>query len=173
MISHIVLCSRWPLRRFHWGLSTLRELLSLLLLLVHLVELGDALLGRWVLHVLLTPVASLLAWALWLPLHRVSDRWVLRLLGAVVFFFAGIFRFLRVAQLVSLPLDWSHMRLHASAWAGALFLTMATIELYSTSWTVSVLYCQYSGTSRCSETRIWPHLEVGRRWDYMLEACHT
>jgi hypothetical protein len=109
---------------------------------VHLVELGDALLGRWVLHVLLTPVASLVAWALWLPLHRVSDRWVLRLLSAVVFFVTGVFRFLRVAQLVSLPLDWSHMRLHASTWSGALFFAMATIELYSTCRTVSIFFCQ-------------------------------
>lgn len=173
MICHIILSSRWPPRRIHWGLSTLRELLSLLLLLVHLVELGDALLGRWVLHVLLTPIASLLAWALWLPLHRASDRCILRFLGAVVFFAAGAFRFLRVAQLVSLPLDWSHMRLHASSWAGALFLVMATVELYSTCRTVSNLYCQYSGARRNSETRIWSHLEVGRRWDYMLEVCET
>lgn len=173
MICHIILSSRWPPRRIHWGLSTLRELLSLLLILVHLVELGDALLGRWVLHVLLTPVASLLAWALWLPLYRASDGWVLRFLGAVIFFAAGAFRFLRVAQLVSLPLDWSHMRLHASAWAGVLFLAMATVELYSTCRTVSTLYRQYSGTSRNSEKRIWPHLEVGRRWDCMREDCDT
>jgi len=162
MICHAIFSFRWPLGRIHWGLSTLRELLSLLLLLVHLVELSDALLGRWALHVLLTPVASLLAWALWLPLHRAPDRWVFRFLGTVVFSAAGAFRFLRVAQLVSLPLDWSHMRLHASAWAGALFLAMATVELYSTCRRVSTPYCQYIGTSRNSETRIWPHLEVGR-----------
>lgn len=173
MKYHTMLCSRWPSRRIQWGLSTLRELLSLLLLLVHLVELGDALLGRWVLHVLLTPVASLLAWSLWLPLHRASDRWVLHFLGAMAFSAAGAFRFLRVAQLVSLPLDWSHMRLHASAWAGALFVAMATVELYSTCRTVSTLYYQYSGTSRYSNTRVWPHLDVGRRWDYMREVCDS
>jgi thiol:disulfide interchange protein len=137
------------------------------------VELGDALLGRWMLHVLLTPVASLLAWALWLPLHRASDSWVLRFLGAVVFFAAGAFRYLRVAQLFSLPLDWSHMRLHASVWAGTLFLAMAIVELYTTCRTVSTPCCQYSGTSRYSETRIRPHLEVGRMWDYMREVCDT
>lgn len=134
----------------------------MLLFLVHLVELGDALLGRWVLHVLLTPAASLLAWALWLLLHRVSDRWILRLLGAAVFFTAGAFRFLRVTQLVSLPLDWSHMRLHASAWAGALFLAMATIELYSTCRTVSITMEQ---AGALTEKRTWPQSEVGRRQD--------
>jgi hypothetical protein len=107
--------------------------------LMHLVELGDAMLGRWALHVLLTPVVSLVAWVLWLPLHRVADRAVLRSLGALAWFAAGAFRLLRVVQLVNLPLDWSHVRPHAAAWAGVLCLAMATVELYCTYRAVSEL----------------------------------
>jgi hypothetical protein len=133
------LCPRWCLGRPHRGLSMLRELLSLLLLLVYLVELGDALVGRWALHVLLTPVASLLSWAAWLPLHRIPDGWTLRALDSVSWLAAGACRLHRMAQLLSLPLDWGHMRPHAAAWAGGLCLAMFTVEVYSTCRAVSIL----------------------------------
>jgi hypothetical protein len=132
------LCPRWRPGRPQGGLSTLRELLSLLLLLVYLVELGDALVGRWALHVLLTPVVSMLAWAAWLPLLRVPDGWTLRALSSVSWLAAGACRLHRMAQLVGLPLDWSHMRPHAAAWAGGLCLAMFTVEVYSTCRTVSI-----------------------------------
>lgn len=127
---------RWRPGRPHRGLSTLRELLSLLLLLVNLVELGDALVSRWTLHVLITPVASLFAWVAWLPLHRVPDRWTLRALGSASWLAAGACRLHRMAQLVSLPLDWGHMRPHGAAWAGGLCLAMFTVEMYSTFRTI-------------------------------------
>lgn len=132
-------CCRWRPTCVQRGCSTLRELLSLLLLVVYLTELGDAMLGRWALHALLTPVASLLSWVLWLPLLRVPDLLTLRTLSATAWLASGACRLLRVAQLFSLPLDWSHVRPQAAAWAGVLCLAMVTIELYSICRVVSIV----------------------------------
>jgi hypothetical protein len=138
VVMKALLCPRWRPGRAQHGLSTLRELLSLVLLLAYLVELGDALVGRWALHVLLTPVVSLLGWAVWLPLHRAPEIWTLRSLSSLSWLAAGACRLYRVAQLVSLPLDWSHMRPHAAAWSGGLCLTMFVVEGYSTCRMVSI-----------------------------------
>jgi hypothetical protein len=132
-----VVCPRWRVVRPQRGLGSLRELLALLLLLGYLAELGDALLGRWAPHLLLTPAVALLCWAVWLPLHRAPDLWALRSLSALSWLAAGACRLYRVAQLVSLPLDWSHVRPHAAAWSGGLCLAMFAVEGYSACRMVS------------------------------------
>jgi hypothetical protein len=132
-----VVCPRWRVGRPQLELCTLRELLSLLLLLLYLAELGDALVGRWALHLILTPAVSMLVWAVWLPLHRAPDLWALRSLSSLCWLAAGACRLYRVAQLVSLPVDWSHMRPHAAAWSGGLCLALFAVEGYSACRMVS------------------------------------
>ncbi|XP_069691069.1 ATP-binding cassette sub-family C member Sur isoform X2 [Periplaneta americana] len=118
------------------GTCAVRECLSLVLAAALLAELGDALLARWVPHVLLTPAASLLCWAVWLPLHRASDHWSLRTLGSCTWFANGACRFLRLAQLLNLDLNLTHMRPFAAACVGTLCFAMAFVDVYSICCTI-------------------------------------